>query len=130
MKCLGYIRINEIEETDCKKYKKEKRKILLKYKVKKKVLRELCLKAQSKTKLENLKQKFFERQPYVTKLSPKIARLVFNIRTSMTDVKTNFKSKYVDDMTCRACGLEEETFDHLFRCSKYYSNVKNVRKQI
>ena len=44
----------------------------------------------------------------------------------MIDVKTNFKSKYVDDMTCRLCGLEEETFDHLFRCNKYQSKVKET----
>ena len=52
--------------------------------------------------------------------------MVLKIRTSMTNVKTNFKSKYVDDMICRLCGLEEETFDHLFRCSKYNSKVKEM----
>ena len=114
---------SEIEETDCeiKKYKMEKRKILLKNKVKEKAFSKLCLEAQSKTKLKNVKYKFFERQPYVTKLTPKIARLVFKIRISMIDVKRNFKSKHVDDMTCRLCGSEEETFDHLFRCNKYHS---------
>ena len=44
----------------------------------------------------------------------------------MIDVKTNFKSKYVDDMTCRLCGLEEETFDHLLRCNKYKSKVNET----
>ena len=44
----------------------------------------------------------------------------------MIDVKTNFKSKYVDDMTCELCCLEEETFDHLFRCNKYKSKVKET----
>ena len=29
-------------------------------------------------------------------------------------------------MTCRLSGLEEETFDHLFRCSKYNSKVKEM----
>ena len=57
---------------------------------------------------------------------PKTARLVFKIRTSMIDVKTNFKPKYVDDMTCTLCGLQEETFDHLFRCNKYKSKVKET----
>ena len=118
----------EIKETDfkIKKYKMEKWKILLKNKVKEKVLSELCLEAQSKTKLKNLKYEFLERQQYVTKLPPKTAKLVFKIRTSMIDVKTNFKSKYADDMTCRICGLEEETFDHLFRCDKYKSKVKET----
>ena len=100
----------EIKETDFenKKYKMEKWKILLKNKVKEKVFSELCLEAQSKTKLKNLKYEFLERQQYVTKLLPKTARLVFKIRTSMIDVKTNFKSKYVDDITCRLCGLEDK----------------------
>ena len=44
----------ETKETDCeiKKYKMEKWKILLKNKVKEKVFSELCLEAQSKTKLK------------------------------------------------------------------------------
>ena len=53
------------------------------------------------------------------------ARLVFKIRTSMIDVKTDFKSKY-DDMTCSPCGLEEQTFDHLFKCNKYKSKLKET----
>ena len=54
----------EIKESDCeiKKYKIEKWKILLKNKVKEKVFSELCLEAQSKTKLKNFKYKFLERQ--------------------------------------------------------------------
>ena len=32
----------------------------------------------------------------------------------MLDVKTNFESKYVEDLNCRLCFAEEETFDHLF----------------
>ena len=44
----------------------------------------------------------------------------------MIDFKTNFNLKYVDDMTCRLCGLEEDTFDHLFRCRKYNSKVKEM----
>ena len=73
-----------------------------------------------------MKYEFLERQQYLTKLPPKTSRLVFKIRTSMIDVKTNFKSKYADDMVCRLCGLEEETFDHLFRCNKYKSKVKET----
>ena len=117
----------EIKETDCeiKKYKIEKWKILLKNKVKEKVFSELCLEAQSKTKFKNLKYEFLEREQYVSKLPPKTARLVFKIRTSMIDVKTNFKSKYADDMTCRI-DLEEETLDHLFRCDKYKSKIKET----
>ena len=51
-----------IDNCEIKKYRKEKWKILLKNKVKKKVLSELCLEAQSKTKLKNVKYKFLEKQ--------------------------------------------------------------------
>ena len=46
-----------------------------KNKVIEKVFSELCLEAQSKPKLKNLKYEFLERQRYVTKLSPKNSKI-------------------------------------------------------
>ena len=56
MKCLGYENImksKSLTVKSIKKYKMKKWKILVKYKVKEKAFSEVCLEAQSKTKLKN-----------------------------------------------------------------------------
>ena len=41
--------------------------------------------------------------------------LLFKLRTRMTELKINFKNKYVDEI-CSICYLEEESQIHLMEC--------------
>ena len=54
-------------------------------------------------------------KPNSLKLNPKEAKLIFNLRSRMTEVKNNFKNDF-EDLACRACGLEEETQQHVLQC--------------
>ena len=43
-------------------------------------------------------------------------KLLFKLRSRMTDIKSNFKSMYKDDLLCQLCQCEEETSKHLLEC--------------
>ena len=42
------------------------------------------------------------------------AQLVFKLRCRVTGVKINMRGKY-DNLECEACGLEEETQQHIIK---------------
>ena len=68
--------------------------------------------------IDNAKGDLFYRKPYLQKLSRRDASVIFKTRCRMTKVKMNYKGKK-QNLTCRLCGLVEETQDHvLFGCSK------------
>ena len=47
----------------------------------------------------------------------------------MIEVKSNYKNKYKNNLTCRACGLEEETQTHLLEeCKAIHSTDKTKVK--
>ena len=53
-----------------------------------------------------------KRQKYLAELNRINASTIFLARTRMIDVKNNFRNKY-PDTTCRACGKETETQEHV-----------------
>ena len=53
-----------------------------------------------------------KRQKYLAELNRVNASTIFQARTRMIDVKNNFRNKY-RDTTCRACGREPETQEHV-----------------
>ena len=68
--------------------------------------------------IDNAKGDLFYRKPYLQKLNRRNASTIFKTRCRMTKVKMNYKGKK-QNLTCRLCGLVEETQDHvLFECSK------------
>ena len=63
-----------------------------------------------------------EKQKYLTELSRINASTIFLARTRMIDVKNNFRNKYPDN-TCRACGSETETQEHVLEtCQTIHEN--------
>ena len=44
----------------------------------------------------------------------------------MIDVRMNYKSKYVNNWKCTFRGTEEESYIHLFTCTEYGENIKEV----
>lgn len=51
-------------------------------------------------------------QEYFSFLSPDEARLIFQIRTQIFDIKTWRKYKYSDEQ-CRLCGMDIEYINHI-----------------
>ena len=83
---------------------------------------------ENRSKLSKLKLKSkFELQKYLKseKLTTKEKRLLFSLRTRMTNVKTNYKNKYKFNMHCLLCNDKntEESEIHLLSCPKIVENV-------
>ena len=83
---------------------------------------------ENRSKLSQLKAKSkFQFQKYLKseKLSNKEKRLLFSLRTRMTNVKTNYKNKYKFNMHCVLCNDKntEESEIHLISCPKIIENV-------
>ena len=55
---------------------------------------------------------------YFINLEPQIARMTFSARLRMYGVKINFKKKYGKNTLCPFCQKCDETFEHIFQCSK------------
>ncbi len=66
---------------------------------------------------------------YLCKMPRKAASTIFQTRSRMLKVKSNYKNKYKSNLTCRACGLSEETQDHVLQeCPKIHLNETNKVK--
>ena len=66
-----------------------------------------------------MKYKKFEMQPYLLpgRIDSNLARFIFQVRSSMIDLKGNFRHKYNDDINCMSClRPEPEVQSHLFTC--------------
>ena len=55
-------------------------------------------------------------------LSLKQAKLLFQLRTQMLDVRTNFGNKY-DDVLCPLCKEKPDTQQHVLECSVLIQNT-------
>ena len=52
-------------------------------------------------------------EKYLKKLTRYQASTIFKARSRMLAIKDNFKTQYRNNMTCRACGLSDETQTHV-----------------
>ena len=70
-------------------------------------------------------------QPYLRneELSIQNKKLMFRIRNRLIDVKTNFKTKYNNNLECRLCAAPEESQSHLVECSEVVNN-EEVKKAL
>ena len=69
-------------------------------------------------------------EPFLTsnKLSTQEKQTLFKLRTRMIDVKTNFKSKHGQDLSCRLCPVEENqahllSCKEIIECKTTYDNI-------
>ena len=53
--------------------------------------------------------------------------MIFKLRSKMTDLKMNFKGIY-DSYECEACGLEDESQDHILKCKEILKISKEEDK--
>ena len=95
---------------------------LLKKKINKYALNHLKQECSLKYKAKALKYDTICIQPYFKTLSTSDSRLMFQIRSSMIDIKTCRAYKY-DDNLCRLCKTEREDVDHILNCP-------NIRREL
>ena len=62
-------------------------------------------------------------QPNNSKMTKMEAQLIFKLRCRMTEAKVNLKGKY-DNLECSACGLEEESQEHIIKCEQLNMNIE------
>ena len=60
-------------------------------------------------------------QPNSMKMTREDAQLIFHLRCRVTEAKVNLKGKY-DDLECGACGLVEESQQHIVECKMLNNN--------
>ena len=71
--------------------------------------------------------------PSEAKQNKEESQLIFKLRSKMTDLKMNYKGIY-DSYECEACGLEDESQDHILKCkeilkiSKEEDNIPNYER--
>ena len=94
-------------------------KNVLKIAVRKKALEELLMKKESHSKMNNLEYRSLNMQNYLKSnnetLTQRDAIEIFQLRTRMFDVKSNFKNQH-EVLMCEACNEYEETQEHLYKC--------------
>ncbi len=84
--------------------------------------------AQDKSKVQHLKTGQPEWEPgkmkeYLYSMPRKQASTIFKARSRMLKVKTNYKNKYKNNLKCRACGLIDETQNHVLdECLKLHTD--------
>ena len=62
-------------------------------------------------------------QPNSVKITIEEAQLIFQLRCRVTETKINLRRKY-DEMECEACGLEEESQQHIMECTELNKSKK------
>ena len=97
----------------------------MKDKVRQKVFEELCEDNALKSKTNSLLYEKFEIQPYLCRLLPNEARLIFKARAKSINCKANRKSKYNNDL-CRICSQAKEEQSHIVNCPGLFQNGDRV----
>ena len=125
----------ELEETmaEIKVLKKTTLKRILNKAIIKKAFERLMKQAENHSKSKNVKYSELKMQNYLKPSRIKISQIeietIFKLRSRMTDVKLNFRSKY-ENLECRACFREDESQKHIYECIEVIKNNQNKTKMI
>ena len=80
------------------------------------------------SKVKEIEHNIIKMQKYLLPTRMKIwkedAQLIFQLRCRMTEAKINLRGMY-DNLECGACGIEEETQQHIIKCK-----VLNENKEV
>ena len=61
-------------------------------------------------------------------MEPSEAKIIFKCRSKTLQIKDHMKYKY-SDMSCRWCGVAEETLEHVTNCGKDQS-INDIEKSL
>ena len=107
----------ELDIADLQETKKSKWKQLLKDKIHKQVLHDIKEEVRTKTKMRFVSKQKFEAEEYIKKLTMKETATIMRLKLNMVETKANFPTG--DDRRCIMCGEDDETTEHLFKCTRY-----------
>ena len=81
----------------------------------------------SKSKIMNILYSKFEMQGYLqgNTLDTREKKLLFQIRTRMTDLKINFKNSYTE-LSCPLCARDDDSQEHVLVCTVLLKNTSFV----
>ena len=122
---LDYLNIKELDFQTIKNIKQTEYMKIIKQKVREKSFEKLENLKKSHTKVEDVEhscivmQKYL--QPNTTKITKDEAQLIFKLRCKVTEAKVNLKGTY-DNLECGACGISEETQQHIIECKELNKN--------
>ena len=82
---------------------------------------------QTHSKIKYIKYKKLETQPYITSeiFSNEEVQLLFSLRTRMTNVKSNFSSKFQQNPLCTFGCTAEENQNHLLDCEAILNRLED-----
>ena len=90
--------------------------IFVKFVIYKEAFTELQTECSHNKKTSHISHEHFQTCEYLINLPPKQAKLVFEAKTGMLDIKANFKNKYAKVLKCPRCLGSSETVSHIFIC--------------
>ena len=68
-------------------------------------------------KTQNLQYKDLEMQEYLKVLYPNQSQVILRSRCQTLNLKTHNSYRFEEgDVTCRKCGIEDETLEHVINC--------------
>ena len=107
-------------------YKKDNIKQLVKSKINTSVNNEICEASQQKTKLRFIKE--YSQKQHISELGVKRCKMMMKIRLNMIETKCNYKGIFKDNLKCEICKLENDTTEHLLKCTSNELMQNNVDK--
>ena len=81
----------------------------------------------SHSKIKFIKYKKLEIQPYIKSeiFSNEEVKLLFSLRSRMTNVKSNFSSKFQQNLSCMFGCIAEENQNHLLDCESIQNRMED-----
>ena len=118
----------KLSDSEIMKMKKKKFKSYIKEKIEKVAYNYLNDLKEKHSKVKHIQYRKLEIQKYMhySKFTLNDIKLLFKLRTRMTQVKRNFKSAY-SSLTCNLCQKEEEDQVHLLSCPNILSECIELR---
>ena len=121
-----------VKFADIKEIRKSTLKTMIRESTEDFVLKSLTQKKKSHSKVMNLEHNMLRMRKYLMpcdiKKTKEEIKLIFKLRSRTTETKTNFKGKY-DYFDCDVCGLEEESQEHILKCTEI-ENMNNEKQEI
>ena len=117
------------DEDEMVSMSKESYKKRVKMAVTEKAFAELIHKNEGKKRTTNWKYEKLETQKYIRQLDPTLAKIIFKCRAKTLNIKNHMKYKYKDNLSCRWCGVYEETLEHIVNCGQD-THIHEVEKSL
>lgn len=129
---LKYLDMEHLDFEMIRRMKKTSFMKEIKQSIQKKTLEKLQNDKESHSKVKEIEHNSIQMQKYLTpnheKMRKEDAQLIFKLRCRVTEAKINMRGKY-DNLECEACGLEDESQEHIIKCEVLNRNKEDENIQ-